>query len=98
MSAPNCASLTLDNSTPTHPETPTYGGRKYVSGASSISAVWTPGAAGSQIATCPSPWWLFANIAKTRLGVKNVGSPCEIFSIVPGIELHIQRTRLSCFP
>jgi hypothetical protein len=41
---------------------------------------------------------LFANIAKTRFGVKNVGSPCDSFSDVPGIDRQMRRTRSSCAP
>jgi hypothetical protein len=52
--------------------------------------------AGSHTATRRSPWWLSANIAKTRFGVKNVGSPWEIFSLVPGIDMQRRRTRASC--
>jgi hypothetical protein len=36
------------------------------------------------------------NIAKTRFGVKNVGSPCESFSIAPGIDRQKRRRRFSC--
>ncbi len=32
-------------------------------------------------------------MANTRFGVKNVGSPCEIFSIASGYARHIFRTR-----
>src|SRR5579883_2170679 len=37
-------------------------------------------------------------MANTRLGVKNVGSPWEIFSMAPGIDPHIRRRRRSCAP
>src|SRR5689334_378232 len=37
-------------------------------------------------------------MTKTRFGVKNVGAPCEIFSMVPGIAPQTRRTRASCTP
>src|SRR5258706_16131166 len=37
-------------------------------------------------------------MAKTRFGVKNVGSPLDRFSIVPGIHRQSRRRRLSCLP
>src|SRR5260370_31369145 len=43
-------SLTCVSSTPIHPLTPTYGGRKYLSGSFLISMAWTPGSAGSHTA------------------------------------------------
>jgi hypothetical protein len=40
----------------------------------------------------------FRSLANTRWGVKNVGEPWEIFSIVPGIDRQIRRTRATCLP
>src|SRR5260221_378096 len=37
-------------------------------------------------------------MANTPFGVKNVGSPCDIFSIVPRIDRQIRRRRASCVP
>src|SRR5713101_3072616 len=93
----NSSSSIASSSTPTQPFTPTYGGLKYVFGDVLISIAWRPGAAGIQIATWPSLWWLFTNIAKTLLPrAKKVGAPCESFSIVSGIAKQIRRTRRRC--
>ncbi len=90
------SSLISLSSIPTQPAAPTYGGRKYTVGALRISVACSPGTAGSHTATRPSPWWLFANIVKTRFFTKNVGSPCDTFSVAPGIDMQMRRTRFRC--
>lgn len=49
----------------------------------------------SHTAICPS-WWLLANMPKTFLRTKKVGSPCESLSIVSGMAAQIRRTRSIC--
>lgn len=62
-------------------------------GQRSINRCCSPGAAGSQIATRPSPWWLSAKVANTRFPTKNVGAPCESRSLLSGRLKQIARTR-----
>src|SRR5919108_2441532 len=96
MSATSSQSTSTSRRTPTQPRWPTYAGTKNRSGSWRTSSPCTPGGAGHQIASRPSPWWLSRNIASVLWSrTKNAGDPWLGRSLVSGRARQIARTRFS---